>query len=97
MAKKVIKYEDTTGRLHDTLYAAQVADREVLLKEQLFDIAQSINCYNMSSDDLAKELFEYRTSIRSALTGMDLTEMPQQDLESEYCILKTELKRRNVL
>lgn len=67
MAKKVTKYEDIAGGLHDTLGEAQAADKEALVKEQLMDIARSIHTYNMTADELGRELFEYRTSLRGVL------------------------------
>lgn len=95
MAKQVIKYEDTNGKLHDTLEQARKADNESILLSDLYDIAQSINTYNMSSEDLAAALHENLNSIRLVMfDNMDLTEIPQEQLESEYCILKNELSRR---
>ena len=67
MATKVTMFKAIDGSLHTTLGEAQVADKEALLKDQLMDIARSIHTYNMTADELGRELFEYRSSLKGVL------------------------------
>ena len=68
--KKVTKYQDDNGGLHDTPEEAQQADKEILAKQQLFEIAQSIHVYNMTADELARELWDNRSSLKGVLCGL---------------------------
>lgn len=97
MARKVTKYVDDDGGLHDTMEQAQQADKELLMKSQLADIAQSINCYNMTSDDLAKELYEYRSSLFNVIIASIIPTLSKEDLESAYCMAKNELHKRGLI
>lgn len=67
MAKKVTRFLDDAGGIHKTMLAAQQADKELLMKDQLRDIARSIHTYNMTVDELAEALFEYRSSLKGIL------------------------------
>ena len=65
--KRVTKYQDHDGGLHDTPELCKQADIEILAKQQIFEIAQSIHVYNMTADELARELWDYRSSLQGAL------------------------------
>lgn len=67
MAKQVTRFMDDDGGIHKTMKEAQQADKELLMKKQLYDIAQSIHTYNMTVDELAASLFEYRSSLKGIL------------------------------
>jgi hypothetical protein len=93
--KRVSKYQDNAGGIHDTAKKARQADRDIALKEDLLDIAQTIHCCSQTTEELAKELFDNIDSFKFAL-GMKpnpkdaetVTDIMAKLSEAEYQIMK---------
>lgn len=91
--KRVTKYQDEDGGIHDTAAEARQADREIVLKRDLYDIAQTIHCYNQTVDELAKELFDNIDSFKFALgiktkDATTINDVLAKLSESEFQLLK---------
>jgi hypothetical protein len=92
--KRVTKYQDDGGGIHDTPAEARQADRDIKLMEDMLDIAQTIHSYNQTADQLAKELFDNQSSFEFALGIKKKAYCTVNDIllhklqESEYLLLK---------
>lgn len=71
MAKKVTKWEDIGGGIHELLEDCNAADIRIRVEQSLGSIVEDIHSYNQTRVELVAELINYRNELLDAFCGTD--------------------------